>query len=123
MKIAFSFFLLIYSRCGAPANPHVFEAHSFEPTFRYWCGISSCTRVFLNESSYDTFRGHCTRKNHNWQHNFTPTIEDPAGMSTSTITDTDCESTQEADTDGTREDTDGTQEDMDGTREDTDYYY
>ena len=37
----------------------------------------------MKGSSFQTFRSHCIRKHYNWQHNFTPTLEDPAGMSTS----------------------------------------
>ena len=108
---------------------HIFDAHGFETTFRYWCRISSCTRVFMNGSSYNTFRGHCTRKHRNWQHNFIPTIEDLDGVSGCTITDTDCEDSDgtqedingiEGDMDGTGGDTDSTREDMNGTGRDTD---
>jgi len=53
----------------------LFEAHSYETNFRYKCGISSCTRVFIAGSSFDTFRGHCARKHHSWQVDFTPSLE------------------------------------------------
>lgn len=53
---------------------HLFQAHTFESNFRYVCGISSCTHVFTTGASFDAFRGHCTRKHHNWQHCFIPTI-------------------------------------------------
>ena len=54
---------------------HIFKAHSFVATFHYKCGISSCTRVFTSGSSFDAFRSHCYQKHHNWQHDFTPTLE------------------------------------------------
>jgi len=54
---------------------HLFDAHSLtEPTFRYQCGISSCTHIFTQGFTYDTFRGHCARKHHNWQYGFIPNL-------------------------------------------------
>ena len=53
---------------------HLFQAHSFESNFWYMCGISSCTHVFTTGASFDAFCGHCTRKHHNWQNCFIPTI-------------------------------------------------
>lgn len=87
-----------------------FAKHNFEATFHYKCGISSCTRVFTSGSSFDAFCSHGNQKHHNWQHDFTPTLEvGPAVNSGSdctsirevservSIADTppDCESTQE----------------------------
>lgn len=63
---------------GVEFVKHLFEAHSYEANFWYECGISSCTRVFTTGTSFDAFRGHCARKHHNWQVDFTPTSE-PAG--------------------------------------------
>lgn len=68
-------FCVFRSSDGIDFVKHLFEAHSFETTFRYQCGISSCTRIFTSGSSFDAFRGHCTRKHHNWQHGFTPNSE------------------------------------------------
>ena len=53
---------------------HFFQAHTFESNFRYACGISSCNHVFTVGTSFETFRGHCARKHHNWQHCFFPTV-------------------------------------------------
>lgn len=52
---------------------HLFQAHNLDTNFLYACGISSCTHVFTTGATFDTFRGHCTRKHHNWQHCFVPT--------------------------------------------------
>lgn len=96
------------SKNGIEFVKHNFEAHSFETTFHYKCGISSCTRVFTSGSSFDAFRSHCTQKHYNWKHDFIPTLEDdPAvssfgGGSTSVservsiaYAPPDCENTQE----------------------------
>ena len=53
---------------------HFFQAHAFESNFRYACGISSCNHIFTTGTSFETFRGHCARKHHNWQHCFIPTV-------------------------------------------------
>lgn len=53
---------------------HLFQAHTYEPNFRYVCGISSCTHVFTTGATFDAFRGHCTRKHHNWQNCIIPEI-------------------------------------------------
>lgn len=63
------------SKNGIEFVKHNFEAHSFETTFHYKCGISSCTRVFTSGSSFDAFRSHCTQKHYNWKHDFIPTLE------------------------------------------------
>ena len=60
---------------GVEFVEHLFEAHSYEANFRYKCGISSCTQVFIAGSWFDTFRGHCARKHHYWQVDFTPSLE------------------------------------------------
>lgn len=91
---------------------HLFEAHKFEDTFHYQCGISSCTRVFTGGTSFDAFRGHCTRKHHNWQHGFTPNLEPAvehvvsAGRAITSIREV-----SEADSD-TANDYESTQEDL-----------
>ena len=54
---------------------HLFEAHGLDATFRYQCGISSCTRVFASGSCFDAFRGHCIRKHLNWQQMLTISLE------------------------------------------------
>jgi len=69
---------------------HAFEAHSLDATFRYHCGISSCTRVFTSGSSFDAFRGHFIRKYLNWQQmlntNLEP-IQDDEDQLDSTVSD------------------------------------
>ena len=68
-------FCVFRSSNGINFVKHLFDAHSLtEPTFRYQCGISSCTHIFTQGFTYDTFRGHCARKHHNWQHGFTPNL-------------------------------------------------
>ena len=62
------------SNDGIEYVKHLFQVHAFESNFRYVCGISSCTHVFTTGASFDAFGGHCTRKHHNWQHCFIPTI-------------------------------------------------
>ena len=46
---------------------HLFQAHSSDSNFSYVCGISSCTRSFTKDSSFEAFRSHCTRYHHNWR--------------------------------------------------------
>ena len=46
---------------------HLFQAHNSATNFRYECGISSCSRVFVAGDSFDAFRSHCTRYHHNWK--------------------------------------------------------
>lgn len=48
----------------------MFQAHNSETNFRYECGISSCSRVFVAGDSFDAFRSHCTRYHHNWKEQF-----------------------------------------------------
>lgn len=93
---------------------HLFQAHTFEPNFRYVCGISSCTHVFTTGASYDAFRGHCTRKHHNWKNCFIPTIDveevwpgDHSGGSSSDA------STEGVEAGGVFEDCSSTDQDMD----------
>ena len=53
---------------------HYFQVHAFESSFCYTCGVSSNSHVFVTGASFETFRGHCARKYHNWQHCFIPTV-------------------------------------------------
>lgn len=68
-------FCVYRSNIGIDFIKHLFEAHSLEPTFCYVCGISSCTKVFTTGSCFDAFRGHCIRKHHKWQQDFTPNLD------------------------------------------------
>ena len=57
---------------------HMFEAHSFEPTFSYACGIGRCTHIYKAGSTFSSFKTHVNRKHPNWQdeiENMSPTGE------------------------------------------------
>ena len=100
------------SHNGIDFVKHYFEAHSFEATFHYICGISSCTRVFTSGSSFDAFRSHCNQKHNNWQHDFTPTLDYPTVSSA----DSECTSIREA---SERVNTADTSPDCENTQEGT----
>ena len=67
-------FCLFRSSNGIEFGKPYFQAHAFESSFCYTCGISSCSHVFVTGASFEMFRGHCARKHHNWQHCFIPTV-------------------------------------------------
>jgi len=68
-------FCVYRSRNGIEFVKHLFEAHSLHTNFLYQCGISSCTHLFITGNTFETFRSHCVRKHHGWQHEFVPTLE------------------------------------------------
>ena len=68
-------FCVFRSSSGIKFVKHLFEAHSLNASFLYQCGISSCTHLFSTGSTFETFRSHCIRKHHDWQHGFIPNLE------------------------------------------------
>ena len=54
---------------------HIFETHSFDPTFAYVCGINGCIHLFKVGSTYSSFKTHANRKHPKWKdemENITP---------------------------------------------------
>ena len=46
---------------------HLFEVHSYEPSFMYACQIDNCPRAFMLGSTYSSFISHASRKHPNWR--------------------------------------------------------
>ena len=77
-------FGLFRSSNGIEFDKHYFQAHAFESSFRYTCEMSSCSHVFVTGAFFETFRGHCARKHHNWQHCFIVGVLSESGDTPST---------------------------------------
>ena len=46
---------------------HIFEAHSTDANFTFFCPIEGCPHVFKLGCTYSSFRSHVTRKHHDWK--------------------------------------------------------